>query len=100
MYHNLNQSVTPTNDMNPYFNAVQSIVSTLSERMLLILQLMLEINPIGVTDLRDHLDIPQSSASNELKKLEESGLVQKIGTKRQLTQYGFQVASSLKNHLF
>jgi predicted transcriptional regulator len=79
---------------------MQSITSALSERMLAILKLMLQINPIGVTELKVHLDIPQSSASNELKKLEESGLVQKIGTKRQLTPYGFEVASSLQNQQF
>jgi DNA-binding transcriptional ArsR family regulator len=95
--HNINGMY---GEPNNYFNAMQSITSALSERMLAILKLMLQINPIGVTELKVHLDIPQSSASNELKKLEESGLVQKIGTKRQLTPYGFEVASSLQNQQF
>lgn len=68
----------------------------LNQREKQFLGLFLDEGALGVTDLVRLTDLPQSSTYNELKKLEEAGLVEKAeGRKRILTDFGFQVASSL-----
>lgn len=60
------------------------------------LELFLEEGALGVTDLVNLTDAPQSSTHATLKKLEEAGLIEKTaGRKRILTDMGYEVASSL-----
>lgn len=50
---------------------------------------------LGITDLSQISGTPQSSTYVTLQKLEEHGLIEKVGKKRILTDLGFQVANSL-----
>ena len=60
------------------------------------LELFLEEGALGVTDLVNLTDAPQSSTHATLKKLEEAGLIERTaGRKRILTDMGFEIASSL-----
>lgn len=60
------------------------------------LELFAEEGALGVTDLVNLTDAPQSSTHATLKKLEEAGLIEKTaGRKRILTDIGYEVAISL-----
>lgn len=60
------------------------------------LELFLEEGALGVTDLVNLTDAPQSSTHATLKKLEEAGLIERTaGRKRILTDMGYEVANSL-----
>lgn len=60
------------------------------------LELFAEEGALGVTDLVNLTDSPQSSTHATLKKLEEAGLIERTaGRKRILTDMGYEVASSL-----
>ena len=60
------------------------------------LKLFSEEGALGVTDLVNLTDAPQSSTHATLRKLEEAGLIEKTaGRKRILTDMGYEVASSL-----
>ena len=64
------------------------IMSTMSERGISILRLF-EINGVwGVSEIAKSLELPASSVYNELKKLEEAGMITKLGKKRVLTEIG------------
>ena len=71
--------------------------SMISERGFMILKLF-ELEDIwGVSDISDHLSFPPSSVYNELKKLEESGLITKLGKKRILTEMGSRFLKESSN---
>lgn len=68
----------------------------LSDREKDFIMLLQREGELGVTDLRDLTDIPASTTYNTLKKLEESGIVEKsTGKKRALTQLGYQIAANI-----
>lgn len=76
---------------------VRSLVPPLSDRERLFIPLFLSEGALGVTDLVNLTGIPQSSTYVVLKKLEEEGIIEKTaGQKRILTDFGFQVATSLE----
>lgn len=73
------------------------LVPPLSQREKDFLSLFLTEGALGVTDLANFTDSPQSSTFTALKKLEEYGLVERTaGKKRILTDFGDHVASSLQ----
>lgn len=77
--------------------AARSIpIPPLTQREKDFLLLFSEEGALGVTDLVNLTDAPQSSTHATLKKLEEAGLIEKTaGRKRILTDIGYEVASSL-----
>lgn len=65
----------------------------LSERERLFLTLMMREGELGITELSKLSETAASTTYNTVKKLEESGLVEKsTGKKRWLTELGYQVA--------
>lgn len=71
-------------------------IPPLTQREKDFLKLFSEEGALGVTDLVNLTNSPQSSTHATLKKLEESGLIEKtMGRKRILTDMGYEVASSL-----
>lgn len=77
---------------------VQMAIAPLSTRERDFLPLLLDEGPLGVTDISKYTDTPQSSTYVALKKLEESGLVEKTaGQKRILTPLGRDVAQALRS---
>jgi uncharacterized membrane protein len=70
-------------------------LESLPEKSKLILAMFAHESIWGVQDLSKATNIPQSSTHNALKKLEEAGIVRKIGTKRALTDFGYEVLSIL-----
>lgn len=81
----------------PNVNVASEPVSTgrliramISERGMSILRLF-EFDDIWrVTDISSELDLAASTVHNELKKLEEAGMVAKLGKKRVITELGAQ----------
>lgn len=75
---------------------VASITPHLSARERDFLLIILDEGELGVTELSRLTDAPMSSTHAALKKLEEAGLVEKMGSsKRGLTDLGYEVAQSL-----
>lgn len=76
--------------------SIDALIPPLSPREKDLLPFFLHEGALGVTDLVNLTGLPQSSTYVTLKKLEESGLIEKtVGQKRILTDLGFQVANSL-----
>lgn len=69
--------------------------SSLSARARTILSLFRQQDMLGVQDISTMADIPLSSTHAELRKLEEAGLIEKIGRKRVLSPFGIEVAKAL-----
>ena len=68
----------------------------LTEREKNFILLLQREGELGVTDLKELSETPVSTTHNTLKKLEESGLVEKSAAKkRSLTPLGYQVATNL-----
>lgn len=68
----------------------------LSEREKTFLKLLLSEEELGITEISQLSESAFSTTHNTLKKLEESGLVEKLpNKKRYLTQIGIQVAQNL-----
>lgn len=68
----------------------------LTEREKDFLIILLREGELGVTELRELTETPTSTTYNTLRKLEESGLVEKSSSKkRSLTDLGFDMASYL-----
>lgn len=69
----------------------------LSEREKSFLIYFLHEGDLGVTDIRNLSELPNSTIHNTIRKLEEAGLIEfTIGKKRGLTELGRQIALSLK----
>ena len=73
----------------------QVIIPPLSPREKAFLPLFLSEGALGVTELSKLTDVPMSSTHLALQKLEQAGIVEKVGQKRMLTDFGFEVAQSL-----
>lgn len=68
----------------------------LSDREKLFLTILMREGELGITEMGEIAGTPSSTTFNTLKKLEESGLVEKMGKKRTLTDLGQNISSSLK----
>ena len=79
-----------------YVEKMTKLSPTLSAREREVLKLFLTEGDLGVTQVKDLLNIPLSSTHKILTSLEQSGLVQRVGNKRRiLSDQGFAVASIL-----
>ena len=67
----------------------------LSDREREFLKLFLSEGMLGVTDMRNLTGHPPSTVHTTMEKLQEAGLVSRVGQKRALTPYGEQVARAL-----
>ena len=75
---------------------VHPAIAALSAKERDLLPIFLSEGALGITELCNILDIPNSSLFNMLRKLEEAGLVEKMANKkRMLTPLGLEVAQSL-----
>ena len=63
----------------------------LSSRQFSILNLLSTGETYGNKQIAEELELPQSSVHNELNKLQEMNLIEKVGTKRRITNMGIQV---------
>ncbi len=73
-----------------------SVISAgLSKRALSILSLFSIEDVWGVQDIHEELGIPLSSTHAELKKLEEAGMIAKLGKKRIITELGGKLIENL-----
>lgn len=95
-YSNDTQFENINNDAVINEQLIWSITTSLSKRGKNILLLFLQEDLWGVQDIADSLKYPLSSTHSELKKLEEFGLIDKLGTKRILSPIGRQVVTSIK----
>lgn len=71
------------------------IVSSLSRRSKQILALFKNADTLGVQEISTMTEIPLSSTHSELRKLEESGMIEKLGKKRVLSDLGYSILESL-----
>ena len=70
------------------------MMSMVSERGMRILELF-ELDDVwGVTEISNHLGLAGSTTFNELKKLEEAGMITKLGKKRVLTEMGSRLLNA------
>lgn len=70
-------------------------VSMLSQRAFQIIKLFVYEDIWGVKDISEETNIPTSSTYSELKKLEEAGMMTRLGKKYRLTELGERVAQNL-----
>lgn len=73
----------------------QALVPPLTPREREFLPLFLSEGELGVTEISRLTDVPASSTHVTLQKLEQAGLIEKVGRKRALTNLGFEVAQNL-----
>lgn len=66
-------------------------IPNLNPRQKTILDILANQGLLGVSNIAQFANIPISSCSNELKKLQEANLIEMIGKKRQLTEYGKKI---------
>ena len=79
-----------------YIEKMTKLSPTLSQREREVLKLFLTEGDLGVTQIKNLLNIPPSSTHKILTNLEQSGLVQRVGNKRRiLSDQGFAVANIL-----
>lgn len=74
---------------------IELLQRSLSKRGALILSLFAQQDLLGVQDIATMTNIPLSSTHAELRKLEELGLAEKIGTKRAITMLGKEILTTL-----
>ena len=67
----------------------------LTDRQRTIIKLLASEGLSGVSNISKFTGIPLSSVSNELTKLQEANMVETVGKKRQLTDYGKKVSHTL-----
>ncbi|MGI6105251.1 MAG: ATP-binding protein [Raoultibacter sp.] len=86
-----------TTEDNKPESTYSSLTPPLSDREKMALLLFAHEGALGVTDISQIADIPQSSAYFVLSRLEEYGLVEKTaGRKRILTDFGFKISNTLE----
>lgn len=78
--------VIPTN-----FSSEVAKNSKLTPRQFSILQLISTGEILGNKQIAEALELPQSSVHNELNKLQDMNMVEKVGTKRRITNIGREV---------
>ena len=71
-------------------------VPPINEREERMLRVFLTEGIMGVTDMVKYTDIAQSTVHSDFGKLEEAGLITRVGKKRALTPYGEQIARALR----
>ena len=71
-------------------------VPPLNEREERMLRVFLTEGIVGVTDMVKYTDFAQSTVHSDFGKLEEAGLITRVGKKRALTPYGEQIARALR----
>ncbi len=93
----LNKASKKSNDFKQENKSTfTTLIPPLSSREKDFLLVFLSEGALGVTDISNLTEVPMSSTHSVLKKLEQSGLIEKTaGQKRILTELGFQVSSSL-----
>lgn len=74
---------------------VQTPSPVLTERQKTIMKILASQGLLGVSKISDFADIPVSSCSNELAKLQEASIVEMVGKKRQLTDYGKKICQQI-----
>lgn len=74
---------------------IQMVIAPLSPRERLFLSLLLAEGVLGITEIATMTGTAGSSTHSTLKRLEESGLVEHVAKKRQLTPLGRQCAMEL-----
>lgn len=79
--------------------SVDLLTAGLSKRAFSILSLFALEEVWGVTDISKELELPPSSTFSELNKLEEAGIITKLGKKRALTDFGAKVVEDLHRAL-
>lgn len=80
----------PENSNVNYKNSI-----TLNKRQTSILYLLQNGETFGNKQIAEELNLPQSSVHNELNKLQEIGFVEKVGTKRYISDSGKQFINNL-----
>lgn len=75
--------------------SLQLIISSLSKRELSILYLFRNNDVWGITDISNETGIPASSTSNVLSKLEQMGILMKVGKKRALSELGEHILGNI-----
>lgn len=75
--------------------SLQLIISSLSKRELSILYLFRNNDVWGITDISNETGIPASSTSNVLSKLEQMGILVKVGKKRALSELGEHILGNI-----
>lgn len=80
---------------SPAGDPLEVAMSMLSQRALQIVKLFVYEDIWGVKDISEETDIPTSSTYTELKKLEEAGMMTRLGKKYKLTELGERVAQNL-----
>lgn len=79
-----------------YTEKMTKLSPSLSDREKAVLKLFLTEGDLGVSQVKDILEIPLSSAHKILTSLEQSGLVDRIGNKKRiLSDQGYNVANIL-----
>ena len=73
------------------FSKEVAINSKLSARQFSILHMLASGETFGNKQIAEELELPQSSVHNELNKLQDMNMVEKVGTKRRITDLGLQV---------
>ncbi len=73
----------------------QILTPPLTPREREFLPIFLSEGALGVTELSRLTDIPASSTHVTLQKLEQAGLIEKVGKKRMLTDLGYEIAQNL-----
>lgn len=90
VFHQQNAIVTEPARRKP-----KVIAPPLSQRERDFLGFLLSEGTLGVTELSNFTGVPMSSTHVALKKMEQAGLIEKVGQKRMLTDFGVEVAQSL-----
>lgn len=89
----------PTRAASSADRELDLLMAGLSKRAYSILSLFVLEKVWGVTDISKELELPPSSTFSELNKLEEAGIITKLGKKRALTDFGAKVVEDLHDAL-
>ena len=89
------QSTTYQPQAQPSGDPIDVVMNMLSPRSFQIIKLFNYDSIWGVKDIASETEIPTSSTHAELKKLEEAGIMTRLGKKYRLTELGERVALNL-----
>lgn len=71
------------------------LIPSLTENEIVILKALLPDAIMGITDMNRATNVANASIHTAFSKMEEAGLVEKVGKKRKLTKEGYRIALSL-----